>query len=270
MSLFFWPSYLKSYLIVLSTELLAYYRQISQGILTVVDVETTGCQPPFSRVIEVSVLQATLKDGILHQQTDVLNPQVKVPAGITRLTGITQEMVNGAPFSSDIWHRYLPLLNTGALTAHNLSFDYRFLKSEFNYVNTPFSRLEDEQLCTVMLSRLLLPELPSRSLPNLVEYFGFDVGRSHRAEADTLACWLLAAKLLTRIQNEADEVLLAHFMEEWLPLKVAARILKATHTRQARKWLADAGIQARLTGRFKTPMYQRKAIEQVYWQLVQS
>lgn len=252
---------------MLSTELLAHYRRISQGILTVVDVETTGCRPPFSRVIEVSVLQATLEDGILCQQTHLLNPQVKVPGGITRFTGITQAMVDTAPFSADVWHSYLPLLNTGVLTAHNLSFDYKFLRSEFNYVNVPFSRPDDEQLCTVMLSRLMLSELPSRSLPNLVEHFGFDVGRSHRAEADTLACWLLAKRLLTEIQNEADDVLLADFLEQWLPLKVAARILQVTNS-QAKRWLADAGVQPRLSGQFKTPMYQRKEIEQVYWHKV--
>ena len=189
---------------MLSTELLAYYRRISQGLLTVVDVETTGHRPPLSRVIEVSVLQATLAEGIQQQQTHLLNPQVKVPASITRFTGISQAMVDAAPISADVWHEYLPLLNTGILTAHNLAFDYGFLKSELNFVDVPFSRPEDEQLCTVILSRLMLPDLPSRSLPNLVEHFGFDVGRSHRAEADTLACWLLAERLLTEIQQESD------------------------------------------------------------------
>ncbi|WP_421655694.1 exonuclease domain-containing protein [Leptothermofonsia sp. ETS-13] len=78
---------------MISTELLSYYRQISQQLLTVVDVETTGHQAGRDRVIEVSVLQATLADGIQHQQTHLLNPQVTVPFPITRFTGISQAMV---------------------------------------------------------------------------------------------------------------------------------------------------------------------------------
>lgn len=248
---------------MLSTELLAYYRRISRATFTVVDVETTGYRPPLSRVIEISVLQASLENGVHHQQTHLINPQVPVPAAITRFTGITQDMVNVAPLSVEIWREYLPLLNTGILTAHNLAFDYSFLKSEFNYVDVPFSRVEDEQLCTVMLARLMLPDLPSRSLPNLVEHFGFDVGRSHRAEADTQACWLLAKRLLTEIQTEADENLLARFRQQWLPLKHASTLLKTTN-KQAKTWLRNAQIEPRLVGRYHTPMYQRLDVERVY------
>ncbi|MDX2285474.1 MAG: 3'-5' exonuclease, partial [Bacteroidia bacterium] len=101
---------------------------------------------------------------------------------ITRFTGITQGMVDNAPYSSDVWRDYLPLLSEGVLTAHNLSFDYGFLRSEFNFVDVPYSRSPEEQLCTVKLSRLLLADLPSRSLPYLVEHFGFDVGVSTSRE----------------------------------------------------------------------------------------
>lgn len=250
---------------MLSTELLSFYRRISHELLTVVDVETTGHRPPLSRVIEVSVLQASLKDGIQHQQTHLVNPQVRVPAGITRFTGITQEMVDTAPLSTEVWRSYLPRLNAGILTAHNLSFDYGFLKSEFNFVDVPFARAEDEQLCTVMLSRLMLPDLPSRSLPDLVQHFEFDVGRSHRAAADTQACWLLAKLLLTDIQTEPDDVLLARFGRQWLPLKHAATILNVPN-KQAKIWLNQAEIEPRLVGRYNTPMYQRRDVERVYWE----
>lgn len=254
---------------MLSIELLSFYRCISQEVLTVVDLETTGHRPPLSRAIEISVLQASLQEGIHYQQTDLINPQVRVPAGITRFTGITQAMVDTAPLSTDVWRNYLPLLNTGILTAHNLAFDYSFLKSEFNFVDVPFARAEAEQLCTVMLARLMLPDLPSRSLPNLVEHFGFDVGRSHRAEADTLACWLLAKRLLEEIQNEADDVLLARFGRQWVPLKYAAAILN-TSSKQAKIWLNEAKIQPRLAGRYNTPLYQRRDVEQVYGEKVKS
>ncbi len=250
---------------MLSTDLLAYYRRISQSQFTVVDVETTGHRPPLSRVIEVSVLQATLADGILQQQTHLLNPQVLVPPSITQFTGITQEMVDQAPYSADVWYQYLPLLQDGILTAHNLAFDYSFLQSEFNYVDRIFERSAESQLCTVLLARQLLPDLPSRSLPNLVEHFGFDVGRSHRAAADTLACWMLAERLLTEIQAETDEDLLSRFANEWIPLKQAAAILDVT-SRAARPLLTAAEIEPRLVGHYRTPMYRRGDVEQLYWE----
>lgn len=249
---------------VLSTDLLAYYRHLGQSIFTVVDVETTGYRPPTSRVIEVSVLQANLAQGILHQQTHLLNPEVPVPPAITRLTGITQAMVNAAPRSSEIWRSYLPWLNTGILTAHNLAFDYRFLQAEFNFVDVAFYRPEADRLCTVLLSRLLLPELPSRSLPNLVQHFGFNVGRSHRAEADTLACWLLTEHLLSDLTQRSDESLLNLFRQQWISLKAAATMLQVSR-HQAQKQLQTAGVFPRLGGRYRTPLYQRQAVEAVYW-----
>ncbi len=249
---------------MISTELLAYYRQISQCLLTVVDVETTGYAPPQARVIEVSVLQATLAKGIQHQQTHLINPQVPVPAKITQFTGISQAMVDAAPFAEEVWREYWPLLNAGILTAHNLPFDYGFITTEFHQLDIEFSRPVDEQLCTVILARQMLPDLPSRSLPDLVRHFGFKVGKSHRAEADTQACWLLAERLLAEVLNEPDEVLLPRFAKQWLNLAETAAVLKCT-TRQARSRLTKAGVEPRFVGRHKTPMYQRGAVEQVYW-----
>lgn len=250
---------------MLSTDLLSHYRRVSQQLLTVVDVETTGHAPAANRVIEVSVLQASLTAGIQYQQTDLLNPEVPVPDSITRFTGISQAMVEAAPATASLLPGYLPRLNQGILTAHNISFDYGFLKSEFDRLDQVFYRPAEAQLCTVILARLLLPELPSRSLPALVSHFGFAVGKSHRAEADTLACWLLAERLLAEIQHEADEDLLQRFVQQWLPLGDAAAILQCTG-RQARARLEKAGIKPRLVGRHRTPLYLRRDVERVFWE----
>ena len=86
---------------LLSHDLLTYYRRLSHSRLTVVDVETTGTLAYKSRVIEVSVLQASLKEGIRRQQTYLINPQMRIPWPITKVTGITQEMVNQGSF--DVW-----------------------------------------------------------------------------------------------------------------------------------------------------------------------
>lgn len=208
-----------------SQDLLAYYRYICEQPLTIVDVETTGCTADYCRVIEVSVLTASLADGIQSQVTYLVNPLEPVPAMITGLTGISQAMVDGAPLPHEVWPQCQSLLQIGVLTAHNLSFDYAFLKSEYAHLDISFSRPERDRFCTLSLARMLLPELRSRSLPALVQNFNFDVGESHRAEADTLACWLLAKQLLRQIRNTADDDLLDIFAHQWISTDGAAALL---------------------------------------------
>jgi DNA polymerase III subunit epsilon len=248
--------------LVLATELLDHYRQLAQQPLTVVDVETTGKYASDSRIIEISVLRATLAHGIEHQQTDLVNPQTPVPDRISEFTGIAQSMVDRADLSAEVLPNYFSWLNHGVLTAHNLEFDYSFLQAECARLNLALERPGDQQLCTVHLSRLMLPDLPSRSLPNLVQHFEFNVGRSHRAEADTLACWLLAEHLLTQILNEPDEVILARFGRQWLPLKYAAKLLGCSPS-AARSRLSDAGVTPRSQGRGNNLTYQRHDVERV-------
>lgn len=250
-----------------SIEWLQYYRWVSQQPLTVVDVETTGSLAYNSRIMEISVLQATLENGILHQQTDLINPQMVIPARITQITGISQEMVSDAPLSEAILPDYLPLLRSGILTAHNLEFDYAFLRMEAARLGSTLLKPASEQLCTVQLARLLLTELPSRRLPDLVRHFRFDVAESHRAKADTLACWLLAKRLLLEILNEPDEGLLARFGQQWIPLKEAAKLLGCS-PKAGRSRLEAAGITARSSQRrSSTLMYRRGEVERLYEEL---
>lgn len=245
-----------------SFHLLAHYRGLSGKMFTVVDVETTGSLAYRHRVTELSVLQATLEDGIQSQQTHLLNPQCLIPPWIVEVTGITQSMVDAAPVAADVLPRYLALLNVGVLTAHNLDFDYAFLRSEYGRLGIRLIRPPDHQLCTVELSRLMLADLPSRSLPHLVRHFGFSVETSHRAGADTLACWLLAQRLLTEIAQEPDEAILTRFGRQWIPLKIAARLLGCSSPK-AQSRLLGAAIESRPSSRHATPMYRRGDVERI-------
>lgn len=255
---------------MLSTELLAHYRHISQLPLTVVDVETTGSLAYRNRMTEIAVVRASLTNGIQETLTSLINPRCKIPAKIVEVTGITQEMVQAAPPAEVVLPDFLPALSEGVLTAHNLEFDYAFLKSEYGRLGYQFSRPPSQQLCTVQLARLMLPDLRSRSLPFLVQHFQFPVPHSHRAEADAIACWLLAQRLLQEIQNESDEVLLARFVRQWLPLKAVARMLGCSQ-KQAQKRLETVGVRGHSVGRNHQPivMYQRGEVEQVYHALQQ-
>ena len=246
---------------LLSTELLAYYRRVSQSPLTVVDVETTGALPyRGARVIEVSILQASLEHGISHQETHLINPGVRIPPMITRVTGITSSMVAQGLFPEDVWPDCLDRLETGVLTAHNLAFDYSFLQAEYRHLEHRFVRPVEQRFCTVLLSRLLLADLPSRSLPNLVEHFGFNVGPSHRAGADTRACWLLAEHLLRQIQSESEPGLMERFGRQWISLQEAAAILKCPQ-KVAQQLLDKSGIESRISKRKNHPLYRRGDVE---------
>jgi DNA polymerase III subunit epsilon len=249
---------------LLSTDLLTFYRDLGSQLLTVVDVETTGSVAYKERVIEVSILKATLADGILEQQTYLINPLVKIPPIITKITGITPAMVGSAAFPEDIWSLCAEDLNQGVLTAHNLEFDYGFLQAEYKRMGSSFVRPASHRFCTVMLSRLMLADLPSRSLPELVRHFNLKVGPSHRAEADTKACWLVAEMLLKRIQQEPDEMLLPMFQQQWIRLKDAAGILQCRKG-EASEILKSSEIEYRFSKRSNQMLYRRGDVEEVYW-----
>ena len=250
---------------LLSKELLAYYRQVSQSPLTVVDIETTGALGHNARVIEISMIKASLADGLQDQQTYMINPKVKIPEFITKITGITPEMVYPSPPPEEIWPECLPILETDTFTAHNIDFDYSFVRTEYKRLGIRFYRPPLQKFCTVLLSRLLLADLPSRSLPKLVQHFNFDVGESHRAGADTKACWLLAKLLLTQIQQEDDDVLLKRFGEQWIRLQDAAKILNC-RKEDAQIRLDAAKVESRLSHKRKLPMYRRWGVEQFYYE----
>ncbi|NEP60532.1 MAG: 3'-5' exonuclease [Symploca sp. SIO2G7] len=249
---------------LLSKQLLTFYRRVSQSTLTVVDVETTGSIAYKSSVIEVSVIKANLTDGILQQETSLINPTGKVPPFITKITGITTAMVSQAPYPEAVWADYEPLLRQDVLTAHNLEFDYGFLQSEYKRLDVHFYRPPSHRFCTVLLSRLLLANLPSRSLPDLVKHFGFDVGTSHRAEADTRACWLLAEILLTRIQQEPEEKILELFRQQWIRLQDAAAMF-GQRKKNVLDLLIKAGLEHRLSKRQQQPLFRRGDVEDVFY-----
>lgn len=250
-----------------SRDLLRQYRRLCGQTLTVVDVETTGACVPGQRVIEISLLKASLEQGILDHQAWLLDPGVPIPSAIVRLTGITPEMVAQGSDPAVVWPDIQADLESGTLTAHNLAFDYGFLQMEYRRLGIRFARPKTEQLCTVQLARLLLPDLPSRSLPALVEHFQFQLEgplvaggkRSHRAAADTLACWLLAERLLQQVCCEPEEQVLARFGRQWIPVGQAAQILGCS-IRKARAQMENAGLMAR-TSRSGAYLYRRDEVE---------
>ncbi len=153
------------------------------NLFAIIDVETTGGVARYERITEIAIV---LHDGekVVDTFSTLVNPERSIPWGITQLTGITDEMVSGAPKFFEIARKVVEMTENAVFVAHNASFDYSFIKEEFNRFGFEYSR---KRLCTVQLARKTFPGLTSYSLGNLKKHFGISVARSHRALDDTLA-----------------------------------------------------------------------------------
>ncbi|HAN46829.1 MAG TPA: 3'-5' exonuclease [Cyanobacteria bacterium UBA8156] len=245
-----------------SQELLDFYYDLAGETFVVIDLETTGGNFDFDRAIEVAVVRASLREGITLQRCDLIDPGMAIPPRIQQFTGIRPAMLAQAPTPQTVWPDYVPVLQAGILTGHNVSFDYTFARRELARLGIAFARLPQEQLCTVQLARLLLADLPSRSLPNLVRHFNFPIARSHRAADDALACWLLLKTLLAMLWREPPENLLAKFAQQWIGLEEAAVIVGCPPTTVVEQ-LAQAGLEPQWVKRSGRLRYRRGAVEAI-------
>ena len=158
----------------------------------IVDIETTGGSPVYEKITEIAIF---IHDGnrIIDEFVSLVNPERYIPAYITALTGITNEMVADAPKFYEIARKILELTENKTFVAHNVSFDYGFIKNEFKSLGYHFQR---ERLCTVRLSRKLIPGQRSYSLGNLCDELGIKNYGRHRAAGDAAATVRLLEILL--------------------------------------------------------------------------
>jgi DNA polymerase III subunit epsilon len=148
-----------------------------------VDIETTGGSYKNSRVLEVAVIRYENGQIVSEYQT-LIDPQTYIPRGITALTGISESDVAGAPVFADIADQLLDIMDGAVFIAHNVRFDYSFLKNEFAMVGSSFS---PRLLCTVRLSRYLYADQSGHSLQKLIERHNIPVADRHRALEDARA-----------------------------------------------------------------------------------
>ncbi|MBL7883107.1 MAG: 3'-5' exonuclease [Bacteroidia bacterium] len=165
-------------------------------MFTIIDIETCGGKftYPNGRITEICVL---VHDGlsVVEKFTSLVNPECTITPIYTNITGITNEMVRDAPKFHQIAKHIHRLTDNKIFVAHNVSFDYNFVKGEYASMGFNFER---EKLCTVQLSRKLLPGHDSYSLGNLCKDLGIQNNARHRAEGDALATAQLFDLLLQR------------------------------------------------------------------------
>lgn len=169
-------------------------------MFVIIDIETTGNNFRFSNITELAVYQHN-GQKITNIYSTLINPGIDIPYYITRLTGIDNEMVKDAPKFHEVAKIIVELTAGRIFVAHNVKFDYGFLKEEFSRLGYNFNR---KTLCTVQLSRKFLPGHSSYSLGKLCSDLGIDINGRHRASGDALATVKLFEILLQKnelIQN---------------------------------------------------------------------
>jgi len=148
-----------------------------------VDIETTGGSYRNSRVLEVAAIR--FENGeIVKEFSTLIDPGTRVPPFITSITGISDGDIVGAPAFEDIADELLEILDGAVFVAHNVRFDYSFLKQEFAMIGTSFN---PRLLCTVRLSRYLYSDQKGHSLEKLIARHSIPVVDRHRALEDARA-----------------------------------------------------------------------------------
>jgi DNA polymerase III subunit epsilon len=168
-------------------------------MFAIIDIETCGGKFEFrkGRITEICILR---HDGlsVVDKFTTLINPECNISPYFTGITGITNEMVADAPRFHEVAQKILEMTEGCIFVAHNVGFDYGFIKEEFSSLGYQYKR---ETLCTVRLSRKLIPGRISYSLGHLCASLGIEIFGRHRAEGDAVATAQLF-DLLIQLKNQ--------------------------------------------------------------------
>ncbi|GEC72089.1 DNA polymerase-3 subunit epsilon [Flavobacterium flevense] len=160
----------------------------------ILDIETTGGQFNEEGITEIAIYKF---DGhqIVDQFISLVNPEIPIQPFVVKLTGINNAMLRSAPKFHEVAKRIVEITADCVLVAHNADFDYRILRTEFRRLGYDFNT---KTLCTVELSKKLLPEQTSHSLGKLVRALGIPMADRHRASGDAMATVKLFKMLLDK------------------------------------------------------------------------
>lgn len=164
---------------------------------TVFDTETTGLDPKLNRVVEIGGIRFDAK-GIASRFNVLINPGVAMPSEVTKINGITDDMLRGQPASSVVLPDFLRFIGDSVLIAHNAPFDVSFINEELARIGLP--ALKNRVIDTRIFAKETFPNLPKYALQELAVRFSIDVKDAHRAEDDARVCmelFLICLKELT-------------------------------------------------------------------------
>ncbi len=177
----------------------SHLRLLKELDFVVVDVEATGAKTPPNRLIELGAYRIR-GARVVDKFVTLVNPEIPIPRFVATLTGISNDMVRGAPVFADVAPKWLDFVSDSVLVAHNAPFDTSFLNHEISRVY-PGHRMVNPHLCTVRLSRRAMPDLSNHRLETIASHFSIPIASRHRAGSDALATAEIFILLLTELEE---------------------------------------------------------------------
>ncbi|MBM4169417.1 MAG: hypothetical protein FJ215_09700 [Ignavibacteria bacterium] len=173
-------------------------QPLHKTTFVVVDVETTGMSAEEDRITEIAMIKVRGGKPVDEFST-LVNPLITIPAFITNLTGIDNVMVQDAPPAREVVPFVLEFLGDDVFVAHNAPFDWGFVSQTVKREQSV--ELTNPRVCTVRLSRRLLPTLPSKSLGLVAQHLDVQIPQRHRASGDAYATSIILIKYLGFLQD---------------------------------------------------------------------
>ena len=203
----------------------------------IIDIETTGGLAKRDRITEIGIV---ISDGkkVIDKFETLINPGISIPYNITRITGITNDMVQDAPKFFEVAKKIVDITEDTVFVAHNVNFDYGFIQNAFSSLGYSFSK---RRLCTVRMSRKAFPGLKSYSLGNLIKHFGIEVKDRHRALEDAVATTKIFHKILQQKPEDIKErQLIANSVSlSRLPEGITSEFIKSLPTECGVYYMSD-------------------------------
>ena len=173
-------------------------KETTDIIYSIVDIETTGGKFNQEKITEIAIFKIK-NDGSISVFHQLINPEKKIQVFVKKLTGINNSMLKDKPIFEEIADEIYNFTKNSVFVAHNVNFDFRVLRNEFLNIGSKFKR---DLLCTIELSKYVLPEMKSYSLGNLVSDLGIKIKNRHRADGDAKATLDLFILLKSKISQE--------------------------------------------------------------------
>lgn len=167
-------------------------------VYTVFDTETTGLEPKTNRIVEAGAIRFD-SYGIIARFNTLINPQMPMPAEVSRINGISDKMLLDQPVASKALPDFMRFIGTTVLVAHNAPFDVKFINAEL--LRLGLSPLKNTIVDTLVFAKEIFPGLPKYSLQELAKRFGINAIDAHRAEDDARVCMELFLVCLNRLRE---------------------------------------------------------------------
>lgn len=219
----------------------------------IIDIESTGGSAKRDKITEIAIYRFN-GQRVVDSYSTLLNPEVPIPPFIRKLTGIDNDMVANKPTFGEAAARIFEVTKDAVFVAHNVQFDYSYIRAEFKRLGQNFHR---KKLCTLQLSRNILPNIESYSLGNLCDELGIEIKNRHRAAGDAQATVELFKILLKEDHQQHINRAMQHLIAaKHLPPRLSSAVVENVPEDTGVYYFHDASGEVIYIGK-NTDMQQR-------------